>query len=721
MKKMLLFLACSVIMMANAQNNLNQQKHNKSKQTVREMALKKGPLFKQQLERAKVTRKVHSNGVQKSGNDRSGCFETYSYPNYTYLWDGSNDSTIVSWIWDYGDSSNVDTTLYSSTGHYYSVQNGGGLFYVCLTKVDSNGVSQTCCDSIYVADSSAYCYANFSYSIDTSSNVLFSDYSSSGDSIVSWGWDFGDNTGSVDQNPVHFYSAAGTYSVCLTINTSNGCTNSYCYSVNVNDYTTSCSAYFSYSGAFGSYNFSDYSSAGMGNVVSWAWDFGDSATSTMQNPTYTYTSPGLYYVCLTITTDSGCTSTYCDYVNNQVPSDLVVDTIANLEQTLSAVLFGSCVSVSNLTYVGAPSAVGYFMNSHAGTDSTFAYGLLLTNGSVYVAPGPNNSTGAGVDNGLPGDTDLDALVPGYTTYDASIIEFDFSSASDTIIASDIIFASEEYPEFVGSSYNDVFGFYISGPGITGTENLAIIPNTSDPISVNSVNPNQNSSYYNDNTNGITYQYDGRTSVISLRHSITPGATYHFKIAIADAGDHVYDSGVLIKAGSFNGNAQTPVADFTSNETSNLVVNFTNTSVNSNVYGWDFGDGSTSTLPNPTHTYTAPGTYTVLLVASNVCYSDTTTMIITVGANGIKNLSADNAFKIVPTVNEGVFNAYLNSSVNEKVQVKVFNISGQVVMNTAYSSIVGLNNFTLDLSGYAHGMYTVQVAGEKEMFTSRMIR
>ncbi len=721
MKKLLLLLLCSGIIWAKAQNNMNvPQQHNSKKQTVREMAIKKNPVYKHQQERVKALKRHHSNGILKSGQDRSSCFDTYSDPYYTYLWDSSYDSTTVTWVWDYGDGS-TDTAYYSSTGHYYAVQNGGNLFYACLTKIDSNGVTQTCCDTVFIPDSSAYCYANFSYYVDSSNNVAFTDYSSSGDSIISWGWDFGDNTGAVTQNPVHQYNAPGVYTVCLTINTAGGCSNSYCYSINVNDYYSSCSAYFGYSGAFGTFNFSDYSSAGMGNIVSWAWDFGDSSVSSMQNPVYTYTMPGLYSVCLTITTDSGCTSTYCEYVNNQVPSDLVVDTIANLEQTLSTMLFGSCVNVSNLTYTGAPSAVGYFMDSSAEIDSSFTYGLLLTTGSIYSAVGPNNSSSEGVSNSLPGDTDLDALIPGYSTYDASIIEFDFSSASDTIIASDFVFASEEYPEYVGTSFNDVFGFYISGPGITGTQNLALIPNTTDPISVNSVNQNLNSSYYVDNTNGVTYQYDGRTTIISLRQAITPGQTYHFKIAIADAGDGIFDSGVLIKAGSFNGNAQTPMANYTSTETTNLTVDFTNTSVNTNVYGWDFGDGTTSMLANPSHTYAAPGTYTVTLLSSNVCYTDTISTTITVGMNGIVNLNASNSFKIIPSANEGIYNALLNSSANEKIEVKVFNVNGQLVINNAYSSSIGQNNFTLDLSGYAHGLYTVQIAGAKEVYTSRVVR
>jgi PKD repeat protein len=723
MKKLLLLLACSIFIFAQAQNktqiNLNSQAS--SKQTVRQLAFQKSPILKKKQERTKLARKNGFNATTKSGGNRTGCFSYSSDPFYTYFSADNYDSSIVAWVWDYNDGS-TDTNYYAGASHYFNTQNNNGYEWVCLTVIDSLGGTQTCCDSVYMLDSSSFCYSNFSImSIDSNHNVMFMDDSYAFDSIISWAWDFGDNTGATIANPTHQYSAEGVYNVCLTIITANGCSNTYCYAINVNETSSSCQAYFNYTSAFNTFYFNDFSSTNSGNVIDWAWDFGDNNTSTMTSPTYTYSMPGLYTACLTITTDSGCTATWCEYVNFSVNSNLTVDTIANLEQTLSTLLFGSCVSVSNLTYTGASSAVGYFLDPSAEIDSSFSYGLLLTTGDVQNAVGPNNSTSQGTNNSLPGDADLDALVPGYTTYDASIIEFDFTSASDTIIASDIVFASEEYPEFVGTTFNDVFGFYISGPGITGTTNLALIPNTSDPISVNSVNQNLNTPYYIDNSNGTTYQYDGRTTVISLKQAITPGQTYHFKIAIADAGDGIYDSGVLIKAGSFNGNAQIPVAAFTATETANLTVNFTNTSVNSNIYGWDFGDGNTSTLPNPTHTYAAPGQYTVTLLSSNVCYSDTATFVINVGTNGINTMNAENSLLVVPTANNGVYNLLFNASANEKVEVKVFNVNGQVVIDNAYTNAIGQNSHSIDLSAYANGLYTIQLNTPKQVFTSRVIR
>lgn len=726
MRKILLLFACSGIVFASAQNNVNitSQKHNSKKLSVREMAIKQSPVYKRQHEKSEISKNIRLNNSLKNKHSRSNCFIYSDYAPYTSFSANSDPlDSIVTWVWSYGDGY-ADTTYYDQSSHQYYLPNLGTFYFsACLTTIDVNGLTQSCCDSVIV-NSIPTCYADFFTTVDSLNSVAFTDESSSNDSIISWSWDFGDSSSSSAQSPIHQYSANGTYTVCLTIGTDSGCTNMICYAVNVNDYTTSCTPYFSYTADTtinSNFYFADLSTAGYGTITSWSWDFGDSTTSTSQSPTHIF-ALGSYYVCLTITTDLGCTSTYCQTISNYGTSTLIVDTIPNLTQTLASMLFGSCVSVSNLTYTGSPSAIGYFSDNSASIDSSFTYGLLLTTGSIYNAKGPNNSTSTGTANGLPGDADLDSLIPGYTTYDASIIEFDFTSVSDTVIASKIVFASEEYPEYVGTSFNDVFGFYISGPGITGTKNLALVPNTNDPISVNSVNQNLNSTYYVDNLNGTTWQYDGRTTIIELRQAVIPGQTYHFKIAIADAGDEVFDSGVLIKAGSFNGNTQLPQANFTTiTDTANLTANFTNTSVNANVYVWDFGDGTTDFTANPTHTYATAGTYTVTLLASNVCYSDTTSSTITVGVVGINTFAAANSIKIVPSSENGVYNALIQSSSNEKIEVRVYNLNGQMIQTKAYYNAVGQNKYSIDLSDYARGLYTVQIIGSKELFVSRLVR
>ena len=239
-------------------------------------------------------------------------------------------------------------------------------------------------------------------------------------------------------------------------------------------------------------------------------------------------------------------------------------TTQQVENLVEDVLLGSCVTVSNVNYIGPASASGTF-NSN-GTAFPMGDGILLTTGRANIAIGPDNDNDAGVDQGNSGDADLTDLVTGAVTYDAVILEFDFVPQDDTL-RFDYIFASEEYPEWVNSGYNDVFGFFISGPGFSGpyaggAENIALIPGTTTPVAINNVNngysatepatgPCTNCAYYNENGGGADVQYDGFTTILTAEAVVQPCQSYHIRLAIADAGDHIYDSGVFLEAGSFS--------------------------------------------------------------------------------------------------------------------------------------------------------------------------
>lgn len=210
-------------------------------------------------------------------------------------------------------------------------------------------------------------------------------------------------------------------------------------------------------------------------------------------------------------------------------------------------LLGSGVTVSNITYTGNNVAIGTFngTNSNIGLNS----GIILMTGNINLAPGPNNIGSAGTDLLTPGDPNLDAI-SNASTEDAAILEFDFVPTSDTVQFR-YVFASEEYPEFVNQGYNDVFAFFISGPGIPGVKNMALIPGTTTPVTIDNVNANLNSQYYVNNSTGNSVQFDGFTKVLTATSPVQCGQTYHLKIAIADAGDGIYDSGVFLETGSLN--------------------------------------------------------------------------------------------------------------------------------------------------------------------------
>ncbi len=205
-------------------------------------------------------------------------------------------------------------------------------------------------------------------------------------------------------------------------------------------------------------------------------------------------------------------------------------------------LLGGGVQASNIVMNCPGTSAGTFngSSSNIGLNS----GVLLTSGDINVAPGPNNSGSAGVDNLAAGDPLL-TIQAGWQTYDACYLEFDLIPMCDTI-GINYVFGSDEYPEWVGSQFNDAFGFFISGPGIAGTQNIAIIPGTAALVTINNVNQTSNSAYYISNS-GTSVQYDGFTVPLQALAVVIPCSTYHLKLVIADAGDGIYDSGVFLES------------------------------------------------------------------------------------------------------------------------------------------------------------------------------
>ena len=108
-----------------------------------------------------------------------------------------------------------------------------------------------------------------------------------------------------------------------------------------------------------------------------------------------------------------------------------------------------------------------------------------------------------------------------------------------------VFASEEYPEFVGSAYNDVMAVYVNG------KNCAYVPGTTTPVSINTVNAGENSAYYVDNAAGAagySTTMDGLTVPLTCSVPVTPGVPVTVRIAVADTSDGIYDSAVALVDG-----------------------------------------------------------------------------------------------------------------------------------------------------------------------------
>jgi hypothetical protein len=251
-------------------------------------------------------------------------------------------------------------------------------------------------------------------------------------------------------------------------------------------------------------------------------------------------------------------------------------------------LLGGGISVSNVTCTGANVALGAFTGGTGIiSPDSFSGGAILSSGDIANVIGPNTADDITTVNGQPGDSDLDTLIPGFSTFDAAVLEFDFVPAGDTV-AFQYVFVSEEYNEYTNSLYNDVFGFFVNGV------NRALLPDGTTTVSINNVNgghPDECSNGVDDDSDGLTdgddpdcttsgdnivgenhsnsqfftnndcsdpdgltpcpinIQADGLIKVLTLTAPVNAGQVNHMKLAIADAGDDALDAWVFIEAGS----------------------------------------------------------------------------------------------------------------------------------------------------------------------------
>ena len=242
-------------------------------------------------------------------------------------------------------------------------------------------------------------------------------------------------------------------------------------------------------------------------------------------------------------------------------------------------------SFSSIEFHGDFKSVGRFTGGFF-LGFTTPEGIIMTTGYAEFADKANecnsNQNATKNNNGVDGDQDLEQLTNfQYDGYDACIIEFNFKPTADTV-RFNYVFGSEEYHDYALNGFNDVFGFFLSenngdslGPFLNNAKNIAIIPGTTLPVSINNINYGQGSSsftvcngnpggcnhciylrdnsIYNPNPNSVFQQfvYDAYTSKLVAKSAVKQCNWYHIKLAVGDMGDGNYDTGVLLEKGSFN--------------------------------------------------------------------------------------------------------------------------------------------------------------------------
>jgi gliding motility-associated-like protein len=307
-------------------------------------------------------------------------------------------------------------------------------------------------------------------------------------------------------------------------------------------------------------------------------------------------------------------------------AQLSLTTNPTLTQMISNIV-GPGNTVSNVTMNCPSGAYATFSNGNS-TNLGLTSGALLTTGDASAVNGTGGAF-ASVDLFTNGDPLLTSIA-GATTYDRCRIEFDIIPQCNSL-QMQYVFGSEEYPEWVNLGYNDAFGFFISGPnpssGNYNNYNIALVPSSTLPVTIDNINSFTNSQYYVNNQTGSTIVYDGFTTPLTASVSVVPCSSYHMIIVIADGGDGVYDSGVFL---TYQG-LQCPSPQVTLAGNTNICPSQSTTLTASNMtnYVWSPATGLNVTTgstviasPTVTTTYTVTGT-------SGACNTSTSTITVNV--------------------------------------------------------------------------------------------
>jgi len=461
--------------------------------------------------------------------------------------------------------------------------------------------------------------------------VNFTDASTN--SPTSWSWDFGDSSTSTVQNSSHTYNSAGNYTVSLTASNaggSDGETKTDYITVTVPAPVADFTADQTVGLAGVGVSFTDTST---NTPTSWSWTFGDSGTSTAQNPSHTYNSVGYYTVALTATNAGGNdTETKTNYIAVCTEVTLYPNSFWMQDWRGATIVSGTLADIrsdNQIYHVSAPNQYNqdarryYFDVSYAASD--LAQLSLESQFKSSRADVPLHSEEM---RHLDNNT-WELIIPQqlWGTEDRDTPSFVRSAVGEYLLADGQIWV--DICGCNGGNYNPYQtsvdfirlklwvkpGTTISAPtaDFSGTPTTGYVP-----LSVT----------FTDASTGTPTFWawdfgDGTSSTVqSPSHSYSNTGTYSVALTVNNG----YGSNSLTRSDYITVNAlpPAPVADFSGTPTTGtapLAVSFTDSSTNTpTAWSWDFGDSNTSTVQNPSHTYAA-GTYTVSLTATNAGGSD----------------------------------------------------------------------------------------------------
>lgn len=418
-------------------------------------------------------------------------------------------------------------------------------------------------------------------------------------------------------------------------------------------------------------------------------------------------------------------------------SNLYIDTTATIEEMIVDFFNNPDVNISNISHIGSPISSGFF--DAQGTDLGLSAGIVFTTGHANFIAYPAALQSAKplepFSSATEPDPDLSLLSNNEANnFDYTIIEFDFMSTSEEILFFQYIFASEEYPEFACSPYNDAFGFLVSGPNINGpysngAVNICTLPNSELPVSINTVNDNpdcvlaEHQQYFVDNLDNEHIAFDGKTTPLNAAIPFLPNETYHIKMVIGDISDQSHDSGIFLSLASLGSDSLlVPPTAFNYQITEGNTLVLENESKYARTWQWDFGNGQTSTERHPAPvTYQENGIYTVSLITQNFCCSDTITQDIQINTVSTEDLLAEQSnIQIYPNpITNNNFSIQLAAQTDIQ-SIKIYNLAGQE-QGFAYSA--QQNSIHINFhTNVEQGIYILEIKDQNgQSFNQRFVK
>ena len=565
-------------------------------------------------------------------------------PNFLHFAVGNNQENVnffyigsaaTSYSWNFGDGTTATT---QNPAHLYTAP---GTYYVCVGITDSTAAGTctgTFCDSVIVTNPPPTCNPRY-FQFPANGNPDSIRFFYFGTQATSFAWDFGDGSTSTLQNPNHNYASTGIYIACVTVtdSTSGGtCTGTFCDTVRIVTPPPICNAHFVHNVINGTdsirFNYNGNAAA------TYLWDFGDSTSSTLQNPHHLFPRTGNYTVCVTITnTNSGgtCTDTYCTtfHVTIRPP-------VCNAHFNRNS--FNDPDSIQ-FTYNGT-TATTYAWDFGDGTTSTLKNPLhvFAQGGQYHICVTITTTNGAGTctdtycrNSNIPiTPPTCNAQFGHYTTSNLDSIAFVYNggiAATYSWNFGDGTNSNVQNPSHVYST----FGNYLACVTITNTNNggtcsstfcdsvkvLAAIPVCDAHFQhVSAIDPDS-LQFFPLSTSALTYLWDfgdGSTATTTTPwHQFAGGGLYNVCLTITDSTAGGTCTNTICD--TVNIPYPAPICDgqFTYVSIINPEdISFSPLNIIASTYAWDFGDGDISTVISPTHIYASSGIYIVCLTVTN---------------------------------------------------------------------------------------------------------